>query len=209
LKACVLVGGGNLDGPGEYWDNSKPMCQGIPYRSLAFLGDRAAALYALHALRGPTLLMNGLEDSVVNIPKTGEPFLDDLRRRTIALRGTEDGVFEYDFVPRTSHRPFFVTRPAAMWLERHLDFPAWTLDDIALLPTTHISAWARREDVEMDPGYASEHREGGTRALGRFVPGLPRAKLSVFSPEQWQQEKDRLIIDAWVRHALSAIANSP
>lgn len=29
LRACVLVGGGNLDGPDEYWDNSKPMCQGI------------------------------------------------------------------------------------------------------------------------------------------------------------------------------------
>ncbi len=29
LHACVMVGGGNLDGPGEYWDRSKPMCQGI------------------------------------------------------------------------------------------------------------------------------------------------------------------------------------
>ncbi|UCH63608.1 MAG: acetylxylan esterase, partial [Fidelibacterota bacterium] len=26
LNACVLVGGGNLDGPDEYWDNTKPMC---------------------------------------------------------------------------------------------------------------------------------------------------------------------------------------
>ena len=209
LKACVLVGGGNLDGPGEYWDNSKPMCQGIPYRSLSFLGDRAAALYALHALRGPTLLMNGLEDSVVNIPKTGEPFLADLRRRTVALLGTEKDVFEYDFVPGVSHRPFFVTRPATLWLERRVDFPAWTLDGIALLPTTHISEWARSEGVEMDPGYASEHREGGTWALGRFVYGVPREKLSVFSPEQWEQEKDRLVIDCWVRHAMSTLAGGP
>ena len=40
LHACVLAGGGDLDGPGEYWDSAKPMCQGIPYQSLSFLGDR-------------------------------------------------------------------------------------------------------------------------------------------------------------------------
>ena len=63
LKACVLVGGGNLDGPQGYWDNAKPMCQGTPYRSLAFLGDRAATIYALHASRGATLIYNSLEDT--------------------------------------------------------------------------------------------------------------------------------------------------
>ena len=32
LNACVLVGGGNLDGDGGYWDSSsKKMCQAIPY----------------------------------------------------------------------------------------------------------------------------------------------------------------------------------
>jgi pimeloyl-ACP methyl ester carboxylesterase len=83
IRAAVLVGGGNLDGPGEYWDNAKPMCQGYPYQALAFLGDRAAVLYALHAGRGPTLIYNGLEDSVVNSPKTGPPFFADLRDRTV------------------------------------------------------------------------------------------------------------------------------
>jgi hypothetical protein len=36
LYACVLTGGGNLDGPGEYWDKSKPMCQALPYKALNF-----------------------------------------------------------------------------------------------------------------------------------------------------------------------------
>src|SRR5437868_1422649 len=44
LKACALTGGGNLDGPGEYWDKSKPMCQGLPYQAIGFLGDRPAAI---------------------------------------------------------------------------------------------------------------------------------------------------------------------
>ncbi len=31
VKACVLVGGGDLDGPGGYWDSSgRKMCQAIP-----------------------------------------------------------------------------------------------------------------------------------------------------------------------------------
>src|SRR2546425_9802075 len=60
LHACVLVGGGNLDGPGGYWDTSgKSMCQSIPYQSLSFLGDRGATLYDLHASRGATLILNG------------------------------------------------------------------------------------------------------------------------------------------------------
>ncbi|MBV8866479.1 MAG: acetylxylan esterase, partial [Acidobacteriaceae bacterium] len=38
IQACVLAGGGDLDGPDGYWDRSDKMCQGIPYRSLMFLG---------------------------------------------------------------------------------------------------------------------------------------------------------------------------
>ena len=76
LNSCVLTGGGNLDGPGGYWDSSsKKMCQAIPYRSLMFLGDRGAALYDLHAARGGTFIINGSEDDVVSIPADGAPFL--------------------------------------------------------------------------------------------------------------------------------------
>ena len=36
LHACVLVGGGNLDGPGGYWDRSgHTMCQAIPWSPTA------------------------------------------------------------------------------------------------------------------------------------------------------------------------------
>ena len=43
IHALVLSGGGNLDGPGDYWDSSpKVMCQSGPYKSLSFLSDRGA-----------------------------------------------------------------------------------------------------------------------------------------------------------------------
>jgi dienelactone hydrolase len=197
LHACVLVGGGNLDGPGEYWDKSKPMCQGVPYQALSFLGDRAAALYQLHARRGPTLIYNGLEDTVVKMPTHGPAFFQALKRRS-------HGTFETGFEAGVSHRPFFVTRPVALWLERHLDFPHWTGKDIQAMPETHISAWAQAQGVQMDPQYSSEEREGGTRALGTKVPALSREDLSVFSTEQWEQEKERLVYESWVERVRSA-----
>jgi dienelactone hydrolase len=206
LKVCVLVGGGNLDEANGYWDNSKPMCQGIPYRSLGFLGDRPAVLYALHAARGPTLIYNGLEDSVVAIPRHGEPFFEDLRRRVARLRGAEAGLFETGFVAGASHRPYFVTRPVAQWLERELGFPVWSADDIASMPETHISQWARSEGVAMDPLYATEHREGGARALGSGVPGIGRHQLNVFSPDEWRRRKRTLIYERWIEEARSALS---
>ena len=205
LRACVLVGGGNLDGPGEYWDKSKPMCQGIPYQSLAFLGDRAAATYALHASRGPTLVYNGLQDGTVSITTHGRPFFDDLYRRTAELRGNSKGLFQYEFT-EGAHRPYFVTKPVARWLEGQLDFPNWTEADIAALPVTHISEWAQANGVELDRLYSSEDREGGTPALGTGIPALFRKDLSVFTPEQWEREKDRLIHESWLRQAKAAIA---
>jgi dienelactone hydrolase len=67
LNSCVLVGGGNLDDPGDYWDRSNhTMCQAIPHKSLMFLGDRGAVLYTLHALRGPTFVFNGIGGRVLS-----------------------------------------------------------------------------------------------------------------------------------------------
>src|SRR3982751_1040423 len=54
VDSCVLVGGGDLDGPGGYWDSSgRRMCQAIPYHSLRLLGDRGPTIFALQAKNGP------------------------------------------------------------------------------------------------------------------------------------------------------------
>ncbi len=206
LRACVLAGGGNLDGPGGYWDNSKPMCQGIPYQSLQFLGDRPAVLFALHAARGATLICNGLEDTTVHIPPQAPEFFRDLQRRVTSLRGSAEGVFETAFVPGVGHRPFFVTRTVALWLERRLDLPNWTEAGIQEMPETHIGAWAKANRVELDPLYASEHREGGTPALGTGVPALSREVLSVFTAQEWQRRKAQLVHEEWLKKARALIA---
>jgi hypothetical protein len=180
----------------------------LPYRALSFLGDRPAVLYSLHAARGRTLLYNGLEDTTVAIPRHGEKHFHDMRARTVALRGSEANVFDMAFVPGAGHRPYFVTKPVALWLERVLDFPAWTVAQIEAMPETHIGPWASKHGVEMDPLYSTEHREGGTRALGVNLPGLTREMLSVFPPGEWERRKDQLVHESWVREASARVAKS-
>jgi dienelactone hydrolase len=201
LRVCVPVGGGNLDGPGEYWDKSKPMCQALPYQSLSFLGDRPSAIYALHASRGPTFIFNGREDTVVNMPNTQEPFFEDLRSRVTKLRGTADGVFDFQIVDGVSHRPFFITRPVALWLEKHLDLPNWNEEQIKALPETRISGWAAQHSIPMDKLYATGHREGGTPALLDDVPGYKRDDVAVFTEEEWKQQRETMILESWLAKA--------
>lgn len=198
LRACILAGGGNIDGPDEYWDNSKPMCQAYPYRSLRFLGDRPARIYALHASRGPTLIYNGSADEVVGIQPGVRRWFERLRDRTVRLRGSEEGVFDVIFEPGAGHRPYFVTMQAALWLERKLDFPNWRTGRIGAMPEVHISEWARENGAKMEKYYASEHREGGTRALGPSVPVLPRDSLHVFPADEWERRKPGMILESWL-----------
>ena len=203
LNSCVLVGGGNLDGDGGYWDSSsKKMCQAIPYQSMKFLGDRGAALYDLHADRGATLVLNGSADDVVAIPGTGaEAFFQDLRKRTIAMHGSDRNVFDFAFEPGGGHRPYFLTRSAALWLEKRLDFPNWTPESIATMPDTHILEWAEKNGVVMDKLYATELREGGTRALGTGVPPVPHDRLNALPADRWQRDKQKYVYETWVKAA--------
>jgi hypothetical protein len=156
----------------------------------------------MHAARGPTFIFNGREDTVVNMPKTQERFFDDLRERVVKLRGGSDaGVFDYHLVDGASHRPFFVTRPVALWLEKHLDFPNWSEDQIKAFPETRISDWAAKHSIQMDKLYATEQREGGTPALLDDVPGYKREDLAVFSEDEWRQRKETMILESWLAKA--------
>ncbi len=205
LRVCVLVGGGNLNGAGDHWDaSSKVMCQAWPWRSLDFLGDRGGMIYALHAARGPTLVWNGRADEVVGMPQTQEPFFEEVRVRATKLRGTAEGMFEFGFTDGGSHRPYFVTKPAAIWLERQLDFPNWTEATIRTMPETHIAEWVARTGHAADKLYATEAREGGTRAVATDVPAIAREQLSVFTPAEWAREKARLSFDTWASAARAA-----
>jgi len=204
IHACVLAGGGDLDGPSGYWDKSAKMCQGIPYQSLSFLGDRGPAIYALNAKRGPTLVYNGSADKVVDIPNHGEQFFAQLHEQTVTLLGSKKDVFEYEFLPDAGHRPYFLTKPVALWLNEKLKFPNWTKKQLAAMPETHVSEWAAKNHLDLtSPDY--ELREGGTMALGTDIPAVPRSDLRAIPDVVWDAEQDNYVYEGWRNRAKAAL----
>lgn len=187
VKACVLVGGGDLDGPGGYWDSSdRRMCQSIAYRSLGFLGDRGAAIFALHARRGPTLVYNGADDKVVDIPHHGPEFFADLQRRTLTrLGGHNRNIFIYKFLAGGGHRPYFLTKPIALWLQGQLHFPNWTASGLQGMGETRMA--------------------DGTMALGLDIPSINRDLLHSIPEAEWQASRNRYVYESWVGAARASI----
>ena len=205
IHAVLLSGGGDFDGvePG-YFDASKLPCQGPPYRSLRVLGDRGAILYDLNADRGPMLVMNGLADTVMDIPHHGPDWFADVRARAIALRGTDKDMFTTIFYPGISHRTSWVDRDGVAWLGKQIHFANWTSKDIATEPVTHVSTWARANNVYISKNYMREDREGGLDALGSGFPGIKREDLMVLPDAAWTANKGRLTYEAWAAKAMAA-----
>jgi dienelactone hydrolase len=205
IGSVVLSGGGDLDGPGGYWDNSAKMCQGIPWQSLSSLGDRPAIVYALNEERGPTLIMNGTADTVVDIPHHSESFFRDLQSRVEALNGISRNIFVTQFQPDVSHRPSWVMRPAALWLQQQLHFPNWTPQEIETMPLVRISDWAAQNGVQIAEEDLKQAREGGVMALDPGIPGVPRAELNVFGDQKWREQENDLTFESWLKTTMTLL----
>jgi dienelactone hydrolase len=206
VHACVLVGGGDLDGPGGYWDSSsKKMCQATAYRALAFLGDRGATLFALNAKRGPTLIWNGTNDTAVDIVNHGQNFFEKLRDDTAARLGSSKGVFEFGFTPDGGHRPYFLTRPVALWLNDKLKFPNWTKKQVEALPETHLSEWMIRNHLRSATDAEFEKNEGGLMALGTDVAVVSREDLHAIPDAVWSADQDYYVYESWRERASAAV----
>ncbi len=204
IHALLLVGGGNLDGPGGYWDSSHAvMCQSGPYKALSVLGDRPAVLFTLNARRGSTFILNGTDDTVVDIPHHGQDFFAALRQRVIALNGSDRGVFTTYFDPGASHRPSWMTRVAAEWLGKQLHFPNWPESSIASLPVNSIRNWASAVGYPLGKSSSREDRDAGIQAIDGNVPLMTSAQTDVLSLTQWQLRKSDFIYASWVERALA------
>jgi hypothetical protein len=205
IHAVLLTGGGDLDGPGGYWDSSHAvMCQAGPYHALRFLGDRPAVLFALQAKRGPTFIINGTHDTVVAIPQHGPDFFRDLRQRTIAVNGSAKNVFTTYFDPGASHRPAWVTKIAAEWLAENLRFANWKIRQIASLPTIRIGDWAKKNDVAFNRSAQREDRDSGLMAIDVNVPRLTPEQLNVLPMAEWEKQREQFVYSVWARDAIAA-----
>lgn len=210
IHALLLVGGGDLDGPGGYWESSHAvMCQSGPYKALAFMGDRPAVLYTLNARRGSTFIINGTNDTVVDIPHHEQDFFDALRKRVVAMNGSDRGVFTTYFDPGASHRPAWITRVAAEWLGRQLNFPNWPQSSIASLPVTSIREWGTSVGYTFNKSSEREDRDAGIVAISAHVPLMTPAQTDILSPSAWQLLKSGFIYSSWVERALADARANP
>jgi dienelactone hydrolase len=205
IRALVLSGGGNLEGPGDYWARStKVMCQSGPSKALDFLPERGAILYALNQRRGSTLIINGTEDPVIVSVHTEEPFFAKLRERTAAITGSSEGLFETEWIAGAGHRPNFVTRQAALWLQHQLHFPNWTDAEIESMGEVHVSQWSARTGAHVGAKFQTELSEYGVRALGTDIPNVPREELQAVPSDEWLDHKDGYTWESWVIRARAA-----
>ena len=210
VHALLLVGGGDLDGPHGYWDSGHAvMCQAAPYKALLpVFGDRGAVLFTLSARRGETLIINGTADTVVAIPTHGPDFFENLRERVIRLNGSEHGVFTTYFDPGAGHRPSWITRVAATWLNRQLHFPAWQGRDLAHMPTVDVRDWAASVGFDLGNAASREDRDGGIQAIAADVPRLSAEQLHVLPRDQWQLRKSEFVYSIWLQRASTAAAEN-
>ena len=205
IHALVLSGGGNLQGPGDYWARSpKIMCQAGPSKALDFLPERGAVLYALNQRRGATLVVNGTADPVIVSSNSDEAFFTKLRERTTQLTGTQDHIFETYWFPGAGHRPNFVTHPVALWLNTQLHFPNWTPDSINALSEVKVSEWAAATGAHVGQRFQTELSEYGMRALDATIPNVPREQLQAVPYADWQQDEEDFIWESWVTRARAA-----
>lgn len=210
VHAVLLSGGGVYDGPGEYYDAGKLPCQATPYRALLPLGDRGAILYALNAQRGPMYVMNGSNDTVMDIPHHGQDWFENVRGRALKLveddSAAKANMFTTIFFPGINHRTSWVKVQGVEWLNSQLHFAFWNTDaKIEAQGTTHISTWIKANDVDISKNYIREDREGGLDAVGQGLPGIPRADLMVLPDAEWERLKDRIVWEGWEQKMLSQL----
>jgi dienelactone hydrolase len=210
IHALLLVGGGDLDGPGGYWDSGHAvMCQAAPYKALNFLGDRSAALFTMSARRGSTFIINGTNDTVVDIPHHGPDFFEAMRQRVIALNGSDRGMFTTYFDPGASHRPSWVTHTAAEWLGSQLHFPNWPQDKIASLPAISIRNWAASVGAPLSESSSREDRDAGIQAIAADVPLMTTAQTDILSRPAWELVNQDFVYASWVERATAEAQSDP
>ncbi len=71
LRAAVLVGGGNLDGPGGYWDHQQANVRGAALSRWISSATGRRCSTPCRPLAGRPLVWNGRGDTVVGIPGPG------------------------------------------------------------------------------------------------------------------------------------------
>ena len=157
-------------------------------------------ILGMGAPRCATLMMLGDEDEVIRGPEVfhrghQETFAEG--RRLYAEAGAPDKLGRQVYAG-AGHRPFFLSKEALLWMERHWGLPNWKREDILRLPTVLIADWAYENGVVFEQFYGTLHHYAGTLAPNVGARALSAHELACLSSEE--RRTDDFNIDAWARH---------
>ena len=147
-------------------------------------------------------VVNGSQDTVMDIPHRGPEWFERIREKALALGGPKKTMFTTHVDAGMSHRTAWVERPSVAWLNEQIHFANWSAKDIEAMPTTHVSQWVTENHADISKGYIREDREGGLQALGTGYPSPSREQLTVVPYQEWVRMKDRLTYEGWVEKVM-------
>jgi hypothetical protein len=157
-------------------------CSKMPYEAIAHAMsfNEFNALVAPHAA---TLHINGDSDSIIDSAEEGKAVV---RRVRAAVAGAKqiladagiDGTIETYFVRDGGHRPYFITRPVAEWLQRYLQTP----EERRPIPdkTVKLGDWVAARGLKLEKLYDTERRQRGTNAIDIGAVYRDPAELACF-----------------------------
>lgn len=161
VKAAVISGWGMV----HLFTIRGKTCTNMPYQAF---GERMPFTEMNALLYGPTLVINGAADTILEPDEGGAGFVREVRatlagaRRILDDAGIERELGEH-WVPNACHRPYFLTHAPAAWLQRHL-VPEHARH--AVRPgITVFGDWADANGIELEKLYATEARQRGTRCV--------------------------------------------
>ncbi len=193
---------------GRYGEYSK-YCTRMPYAAFTRLMgyDEMTALLAPHAA---TLFMVGEKDEVIDPDERGAATVRELKanvagaRRILQEAGVE-GEIEAVFEPDADHRPYFLSRRGAAWMQSHLMRPEERR--AVSEATVPFGAWADGQGHAIERLYNTEARERGLEAVDVGAVYREPAELACF-PAEWKPTAEYTMA-GWVERTVKANADEP
>ncbi|HEX7361493.1 MAG TPA: hypothetical protein VF283_13470 [Bryobacteraceae bacterium] len=111
----------------------------------------------------------------------GSELFATLDKQAAAQLSSSKNVLNY-----SGRQPYFLSKPAALWLEKKLKFRNWTGKKIQAMPET---------------------QKAGTTVLGANIPSVPRDELYAVPKVVWQFQKNNYTYESWLARAKAAIAH--
>jgi dienelactone hydrolase len=161
-------------------------------------------LLSLAAPRCRVLIVVGDDDAICGGRPIYEsvfgPFVRQTRTR-FALAGAPDG-FQTRVFANAGHRPYYLTREAALWLSRRAGLPRRRLETIGEWPDIRMGDWAEANGVEFEKLYGTEEHFKGLMALDAGVQYRKPTELACLT--EGERRRPEFTAEGWLERVRSA-----